>query len=336
MNTIFTVLASFVGIWAFFKYILLIEMRVDSNTYKTLYDLCCEDKKIILYEEFVSEGRRPVAYVAFCFFKGAPWFYINHSERLMQAGWDGKDYFTVLTCFRWRHSKLKNYLKFKLKEMQLYSLGVPVQLMLPYGIDKIGSLKEKFPEPIMEESLWKDFENEVAEVVEGKRKKTSALLYGKPGNGKSFFIKYLATKYKLPVMIFTLSPDWSNHELLLIFSQIPKNCIVLFEDFDNYFDKRTCIIGGDNKNIKFTFDIILNGLDGSYTTHENVVFVMTVNDIDKVDDALKNRPSRFKFVKHFDNPSMEIRKKILSDEFASIYEGKSLDQILKIKECGKL
>lgn len=335
MSTFITIAASFVGIWAFFKYILLIEMRVDSNTYKTLYDLCCEDKKIILYEEFVSEGRRPVAYVAFCFFKGAPWFYINHSERLMQAGWDGKDYFTVLTCFRWKYKKLKNYLKFKLKEMQLHSLGVPVQLMLPYGIDKIGSLKENFPEPIMEESLWKDFDNEVAEVIEGKRKKTSALLYGRPGNGKSFFVKYLATKYRLPIMVFTLNPDWSNHELLLIFSQIPKKCIVLFEDFDNYFDKRTCIIGGDNKNIKFTFDIILNGLDGSYTTHENVVFVMTVNDIDKVDEALKNRPSRFKFVKHFDNPSIEIRKKILPCDLSNIHEGKSLDQILNVKERGE-
>ena len=332
MNTILTILASFVGIWAFIKYILLIDMRVDSNTYKTLYDLCQNDKKIMIYEEFVSENRHPVSYVAFCFFKEAPWFYINHSERLMQAGWHEKDYVTILTCFRWKYKKLKNFLKLKLKEMQLCTLGVPVQLMLPYGIDKIGSLKENFSEPVFEEELWKDFEKEVEKVTEEKIKKTSALLYGAPGNGKSFFIKYLAAKYRLPVMVFTLNPDWTNHELLLMFSQIPKKCIVLFEDFDNYFDKRTCIIGGDNKNIKFTFDIILNGLDGVYTTHENVVFIMTVNDIEKVDDALKNRPSRFKFVKHFDNPSLEVRRKILPENLLEISDGKSLDQIFKIKE----
>lgn len=311
-------------------------MRVDSNTYKTLYDLCENDKKILIYEEFVSENRHPVAYVAYCFFKNAPWFYINHSERLMQAGFNEKDYITIITCFRWRYKKLKNFLRSKLKEMQLCSLGVPIQLMLPYGTDKIGSLKETTPEPIFEEELWKDFDSEVAEVAEEKRKKTSALLYGLPGNGKSFFIKYLATKYKLPVMIFTLNPDWTNYDLLLIFSQIPKKCIVLFEDFDNYFDKRTCIIGGDNKNIKFTFDIILNGLDGAYTTYENVVFIMTVNDLDKVDDALKNRPSRFKFVKHFDNPSTNVRRKILPEDLVEISEGKSLDQIFKIKEYGKI
>ena len=150
------------------------------------------------------------------------------------------------------------------------------------------------------------------------------------------FIKYLATKYRLPLMIFTLNPDWTNHDLLLIFAQIPKGCIVLFEDFDNYFNKRTCIIGGDNKSIKFTFDIILNGLDGAYTTHENVVFIMTVNDIEKVDEALKNRPSRFKYVKHFGNPSLETRMKLLPHDLAVEAEGYNLDQVFKLKEnCDK-
>jgi len=332
MTTIFTVLASFVGAWAFFKYILLIDMRVDSNTYKTLYDLCKDDRRVMIYEEFVSEKRHPVAYVAFCFFKGAPWFYMNHSERLLQAGWNDKDHITVLTCFRWRYSALKSFLKSKIKEMQLCTLGVPVQLMLPYGTDKIGSLKEVFGEPVVRDELWRDFEREVAEVAEDRRRKTSALLYGPPGNGKSHLIKYLATKYRMPVMIFTLNPDWTNHDLLLMFAEIPDKCIVLFEDFDNYFDKRRCILGGDNKGIKFTFDIILNGLDGAYTTHSGVVFVMTVNDIGKVDDALKNRPSRFKFVREFGNPDAETRARILPPELVGGSEGLSLDQVFMMAE----
>lgn len=332
MATILTLIASFFGTFAFIKYIILIEMRIDSNTYKTLYEFSANEKKILIYEEFVSENRHPVAFVAFCFFKNAPWFYIDHSERLMQAGFNEKDYVTILKCFRWNYKKLKSFLKLKLKEMQLCTLGIPVELMLPYGTDKIGSLKEKFSEPVLDDELWKDIDVEVNEVSQDIRKKTSALLYGEPGNGKSFFVKYLATKYKLPIMIFTLNPDWNNHDILLIFSQIPKRCIVLFEDFDNYFDNRKCIVGGDNKSIKFTFDIILNGLDGAYSTYENVVFIMTVNDIDKVDIALKNRPSRFKFVKYFTNPSIETRKKLLPKDLAEKCDGYNLDQIFKLKE----
>lgn len=332
MTTFITIFASFFGAWAFIKYILLFELRVDSNTYKTLYNLCKDDKKIVLYEELVNDNRHPVSYMAFCFLKNVPWFHISHSERLMQAGFNDKDFVTILTCFRWQSGRLKTFLRKKLKEMQLSTLGIPVELMVPYGTDKIGSLKEKFSEPIFEKELWEDFDLEVGQIASGERKKTGALLYGPPGNGKSFFIKYLATKHQLPLMIFTLSPDWNNHDLLLIFSQIPKKCIVVFEDFDNYFDNRTCILGNDNKSIKFTFDIILNGLDGSYTTHEGVVFIMTVNDVNKVDDALKNRPSRFKFVKKFDNPSLEVRRKILPEPLASESAGLNLDQVFKLKE----
>lgn len=335
MTTLLAFLASFVGAWAFFKYVILIEMRVDDNTYKTIYDLCKDDRKVMIYEEFVSENRYPVAYVAFCFFKEAPFFHINHSERLMQAGWSNKDHVTILTCFRWSYKRLKVFLGEKLKSMQLCTVGVPVQLMLPYETDKIGSLKTQFDKPVLDGSVWKDIEEEVREVSEGTRKRTGAILYGPPGNGKSFFVKYLATKYRMPLMVFTLSPDWTNHDLLLIFAQIPKRCLVVMEDFDNYFDGRDCILGTDNKSIKFTFDIILNGLDGSYTTHEQVVFFMTVNDIDKVDPALKNRPSRFKFVREFANPDEVLAKRLLPEENASDLSGMNLDQLFMMREVKK-
>lgn len=329
-----TVFASLVGIWAIFKYIILFEMRIDANTFKTLYEANKKAFKIVVSEEFITDNRHPVSYSALCMFPNAPWFFISHSERMMQAGWQSKDYVTTIYCLRWKYRKLKNYLQIKLKDLQLSTLGVPVELMLPFFVDKIGSLKESTPEPVIDPDLWQDFCEEVRQVVAGNRKKTSALLYGPPGNGKTSLVKYISTKYKLPVMVFTLNPEWNNHDLLLLFSQIPSRCIVLMEDFDNYFDKRTCIIGGGDKSnyIKFTFDIILNGLDGVYNTYDGVVFIMTVNDITKVDPALKERPSRFKFVKNFINPNVSIRSKLLPSEWATQTEGFNLDQIFRMKD----
>jgi hypothetical protein len=147
LPNILAILASGFGLWAVFKYVILIEMRIDANTFKTIFDLCKEDKKIMLNEEFVSESRYPVIYSAICLFKEAPWFYINHSERLMQAGWHSTDHVTIVCCLRWNYKKMRHYLKAKLKEMQLCTLGVPVELMLPQYTDKIGSLKETAPEP---------------------------------------------------------------------------------------------------------------------------------------------------------------------------------------------
>jgi len=328
---ILAIVGVFVGIWAIFKYVLLVELRLDANTYKTLYEVCKDQRKFLVREEFISESKPPVIYSAFCFFKNAPWFYLNHGERLLTAGWSGKDSVTVATCFRWRYKKLKEYLGKQLQEMQLNQLGVPVELITPHYTDRIGVLKRSVGEPLLDEAVWRDIEEEVSEVFAGKREKTSALLYGPPGCGKTYFVKYLVTKYRVPIKIITFSPDFSNHDLMSIFSQISSKCIVLFEDFDNYFDGRTCILGSGNNGIKFTFDIILNGLDGVYNTYENVVFLMTVNDIDKVDYALKNRPSRFKYVRNFGNPSWEIRNRLLPG-WEDVTDGLNLDQILCLKE----
>lgn len=336
LSTFLTVAASFVGIWAFFKYILMIEVRVDSNIFKTLYEYFKDERKFLLHEEYTSEARHPINYAAFCFPKHIPWFYLSHTERLMQAGWINKDYVTTITCLRWRYGKLKHFLNNGLKEASFKSHGVPVQLLLPYGLDRIGALKELAPEPVVERNCWQDLDDEVRDVVSCKRRKTGALLFGPPGNGKTSLVKYLATKYRLPIMIFTLNPEWTNHDLLLLFSNIPAGCIVLMEDFDNYFNGRDCIIGhGDKSCVKFTFDVILNGLDGVYNTYDRVVFIMTVNDVSKVDYALMNRPSRFKFVREFAVPNLEIRKKLLDAPWPENTDGFNLDQIYRLREYQK-
>jgi hypothetical protein len=320
------------GIWAIFKYLILIEMRLDANTYKTLYEVCKEERKFVIREEFVSESKPPLELLAFCSFKGAPYFYLNHSERLLTAGWQGKDSLTTVKCFRWSAKKLKRYFQSKLKELQLNKLGVPVELITPNYTDRIGVLKQSAQEPLQPMVLWQDIASEVEEVFSGQRDKTSALFYGAPGNGKTSFIRYLATKYRVPIKIITFDSQFTNQDLMSIFSQITPHCIVLFEDFDNYFDGRNCILGNGNTGIRFTFDIILNGLDGVYNTYENVVFFMTVNDISKVDYALKNRPSRFKYVREFCNPDLELRQKLIGTQWAEASEGLNLDQILRLKE----
>jgi hypothetical protein len=336
LTSFLTIAAGFVGVWAFFKYVILVEMRVDSNTFKMLYDYFKDDRKFLIHEEFTFDVRHPVQYAAIILSQKSPWFYVSHSERLMQAGWQSKDFVTVVTCCRWNYAKFKKFLSEGLKEIALVSGGVPVQVLLPYCADKIGALKNLAPEPVVDKTLWSDIEAEVAEVVAGKRRKTGALLYGAPGNGKTSLVKYLATKYRLPIMVFTLDPQFNNHDLLLMFSNIPPRCIVLMEDFDNYFNKRDCLFGGQEKSmVRFTFDVILNGLDGVFNTHEGVIFIMTVNNIDFVDPALRNRPSRFKYTKHFGNPSIEVRQKLLQDGWAERASNLNLDQIFRLHEYQK-
>lgn len=337
MNWITPVLAFsgfLVGIWATIKYIILVEIRVDNNTFRTLYDILKNQKKFVIQEEFFTESRHPVIYQSFCSINDCPWFYINHSERLLQAGFQGKDLITSLICTRWSAKKIKVFLKEKLQRIQVELFGVPVRIATPWNTDKLGSIK-KAEQPLHPVELWQDFDKEV-ELTLQKGGKTSAILFGEPGNGKTSYVKYLAIKYNLPITLITFSPEFSNIDIMFMFSQIGSETIVLMEDFDNYFNGRKCIIGegrdgGNNMGIKFTFDSIINCLDGVYNNYERVVFIMTVNDISKIDDSLKNRPSRFKYVKMFSNPDLDARKKLV-DDWAEFTDGLNLDQLIRLQE----
>ena len=76
-------------------------------------------------------------------------------------------------------------------------------------------------------------------------------------------------------------------------------------------------------------------MDGVYNNYEQVAFFMTANDIEKIDDALKQRPSRFKYVRNFDNPSCSIRKRFLGDWEGEV-EDMNLDQLIRMGEFKEL
>lgn len=324
MSNFFAIAASFFASWAVLRYIVLIEIRIDENTFKNIYDVSKSNKKVLLKEEFTHEKKYPVSYSAFCFLKECPAFFISHEERLMQAGWSSKDYVSKVVLLRSSYKKFKEYLSNYRKK----NTDVSVDLLTPYGCDKIGHIKNKNYNPIFFNNLCKNFDEEIKSL----KAKTGAILYGNPGCGKTTFVKYLAIKYNLPIKLVTFSPEFNNHDLMILFSQIPDDCIVLLEDFDNYFDGRKCIIGEDNKNIKFTFDVILNALDGVYNNYENVVFIMTTNDLTKIDDSLKNRPSRFKYVIEFPNPDINYIENLFDKVYVDKIVGMNLDQILTIKQ----
>ena len=322
----------FAGVWVIFRYLIVITVRIDARSFKTIYELAKKDtRRFVLSEEFITEAKYPVEYKAICRFQHAPCFYLNHSERLL-SGFMSKDSVTQITCFRWDYRKAKIYLSDSIRELQLKQLGITVEIIKTNYTDIIGILRSNPPIPALHPKYWEDIEKDAAAVFSGKKQKSGALIYGPPGNNKTFFVKYLACKYRVPIKIITLSPDFSNFDVMDIFSQITEGCIVLLEDFDNYFDGRKCVLGTHNKSVKFSFDTILAGLDGAYNSYERVFFILTVNDINKVDYALKNRPSRLKFVREFKCPELETRLKLLPKEWAENTEGFNLDQIFCLKE----
>lgn len=320
------ILSTIAGAFVFVKFIILVEVRLDNSIGKDLLKIIKkEDKFYTIYEEMQTKDGIPNTFSCLTRIQGIPVYY-SRSERLLNAGWKGVDNVTTITTLRFFYKRLKK----KIKEVVKLVGNIDVNVVSNFGYNKIGDISTSNPppEPYLLKEQYLDIEKDIQLLQSGEINKTGLLLYGEPGNGKTQLIRYLAIKYGLDIAIMTFSPDYTNEDMLLMFSEVPNNSIVLLEDFDSIFDNRKCLI--ESQNLKFTFDGLLNALDGIWSSNKKLVYCLTCNDINKIDDSIKNRRSRIKFIREIKNPDESIRERIIGS-FAAQTEGLSLDKIFYIK-----
>ena len=317
-----------VSVWAFLKYIISQSMRLDDNLSKSLIPSIMNAKfKFEINNEISVNKKYPSTYSSIAFINGTLVYFVR-SERLLTAGWQSKETISELYYFRWHREKIKSFIGSIVNAKEY----VNVMALAPWGSDKLGQLStaEK-PMVYINKDQYETIEEDIVNILTTGKGKTSALLYGKPGTGKTRLIKYFSLKYNLPIYSIFLNPEYNNLDILVMFNDIPEKCIVLFEDFDNYFNKRECVM--KNNEVKFTFDSLLNVLDGVYNEYNQVFFFMTCNDIDKIDVSIKDRPSRMKFVTEITGPNYENRLAILDGnmELAEMTEGMTTDRVFFVK-----
>lgn len=132
------------------------------------------------------------------------------------------------------------------------------------------------------------------------------LLYGPPGTGKTSLVSGLAARFGMSIYAVNLT-EFNDRTLKGAINQVPENSVILFEDIDcmkagnrrsaqDEFAPRR-VAGGDNNETTDRFGVTLSGLlnvlDGFHAP-ENVLFVMTTNQIDALDPALL-RPGRIDY-----------------------------------------
>ena len=131
------------------------------------------------------------------------------------------------------------------------------------------------------------------------------LFYGPPGTGKTSLVSALAAHFGLSIYMVNLA-DFSDRNLVNAVSQVPANSVLLFEDIDcmrgaesravaRSIDAQKNLAGLSTKENALTLNGVtlsglLNVLDGFCAPH-GVLFVMTTNHVEKLDEALL-RPGR--------------------------------------------
>jgi len=132
------------------------------------------------------------------------------------------------------------------------------------------------------------------------------LLYGPPGTGKTSLVSGLAARFGMSIYAINLT-EFNDRTLKTAINDVPQNSVILFEDIDcmkagnrrsaNNDNPPKQVDGTEKSDIADRFGVTLSGLlnvlDGFHAP-ENVLFVMTTNQIEVLDPALL-RPGRIDY-----------------------------------------
>jgi mitochondrial chaperone BCS1 len=133
------------------------------------------------------------------------------------------------------------------------------------------------------------------------------LLYGPPGTGKTSLVSALAARFKMSIYLVNLT-EFNDKSLVNAIKDIPPNSVIVFEDIDCVKTGRARLDGDElmrkqlgkpaekpdpMEQFGVTLSGLLNALDG-FNAPEDVLFVMTTNKVEALDEALL-RPGRIDY-----------------------------------------
>lgn len=138
--------------------------------------------------------------------------------------------------------------------------------------------------------------------------KRGVLLVGPPGNGKTHTVKALVNQLGQPclyVKAFKSEYGTDQENIRQVFSRarMATSCLLVLEDLDSLID--------DQSRAFF-----LNELDG-FETNTGIVVLATTNHPERLDPAIRERPSRFDRKYYFDLPGTAERT-----AFVALWNGK--------------
>lgn len=125
---------------------------------------------------------------------------------------------------------------------------------------------------------------------------TGVMLSGIKGTGKTVMAKVIAKNSNLPIIV--VDEDYPTGRINDFFRKFETPVTIIFDEVDKHWDTEN----------------LLGWLDGVQTNAKKLV-LFTCNNEDRVDDYLKDRCSRVRYIRHFEaNDNARFLREILRDK----------------------
>lgn len=170
---------------------------------------------------------------------------------------------------------------------------------------------------ILRRTLFDFFRHRANLQALGLPKKRTLLLYGPPGTGKTHTCRFAQT------MLDNITTIQVAGQAVTMLSDVGKFArqlhpsLVILEDIDLVFSQREINAYGT------VLGELMDQLDG-FTEDEEVLFILTTNAIERVEQAIRERPGRVNQCLYFGLPVGELRRLFL-ERYLTPYARNGLD-----------
>ena len=182
------------------------------------------------------------------------------------------------------------------------------------------------PNPTIAEKVYGNTEDKVRKVMyayQDMERNFGVLLSGSKGIGKSLFVKYLAIealKTDYPVIMVTAAiPGIAG-----FLSDIDQDVMIVFDEFEKVF--------ADQEDWHPQDDLLtlFDGMDGGHK-----LFVVTCNELNKVNKFMLNRPGRFHYHFTMQPPTEEEVSQYMYDKLLPQYRD-SIHDVVNLSKITEL
>lgn len=175
-----------------------------------------------------------------------------------------------------------------------------VHFLKRHGIDDDEIILEDEVRSLIERNVI-DFHQRRDQLVQlGVPRKRGLLLYGPPGNGKTYTCKYLAGCLKDATTIFAAGTALVQIRTIFNVARLFQPSLIVLEDIDLVYSDRQI------NPYSPQLGSLMDELDGAADA-DNLIVMLTTNSIERVESAIKDRPGRVSQCIEVPNPGPKLR-----------------------------